>query len=135
MIWNAEYLAPDERAEAVSRAFDEAQNHHQFRHYASAVDTLPLLLHQHGLGQTLAYLILRSDNRPNSPYTLVLQHLTRRLAQIYPIGGGDILAHITQADSAQYRRLAEEARAFTLALRQALKAEQAAGARQGGTGE
>lgn len=135
MIRTAEYLAPDERAEAVSRAFDEAQNHPQFRHYASAVNTLPLLLNQHGLGQTLAYLKIRSDNRPNSPYALVLQHLARRLAQLYPIAGGDILAHVTQADSAQYRRLAEEAGEFILALRQALKVEQAAGERQGSTGE
>lgn len=126
MMATSENPALNERAEAVSRALDEAQKHPQYRHYTIAANTLPLLLHKHGLGQTLAYLQIRSDNRPNSPYMLLFEHLKRRLAQLYPITADNILDHLTQVDSVQYRRLAEEARDFTIALRRA-PAEEAAG--------
>lgn len=115
---------PNDRATAVIQSLGEAYNHPHFRQYANMVYRLPMLLHKHGLGQTLAHLQIRSNNGRNSPYTLLREHLTRRLAQLYPIDDDDLLAHLTKMDSRHYRQLATEAREFALVLRGALWAEE-----------
>jgi hypothetical protein len=115
----------DERAAAVAQALAEARKQRHFRHYVNLLTRLPLLLHQHGLGQTLAYLQLRGANRSEEgPNALLYTQLTRRLSELMPAGGDDVLLHLTQANSSEYRQLAEEAAQFMLALRYLVRAEE-----------
>ena len=111
----------EEREAAVTQCVEEARKFPHFTHYVNQVSGMPLLLHKHGLGQMLAYLQMRGGNRRSSPHELIFQQVARRLAQVYPLPGDNLLDHLTQVDSQQYRRLTEEAGAFLLRLRQALK--------------
>jgi hypothetical protein len=115
----------DERATAVAQALAEARKQRHFRHYVNLLTRLPLLLHQHGLGQTLAYLQLRGANRSEEgPNALLYTQLTRRLSELMPAGGDDVLLNLTEANSTEYRQLAEEAGQFMVALRHSVRVEE-----------
>lgn len=102
---------------------DDAAESVRFDVYLSLVRQLPLLLHQHGLGQTLAYLQLRGGDRTQSPYQLALQHLTHWLAMNLDVPEEDLLKHLTRSDSDVYLQATEKARHLLLALRTAAEEE------------
>lgn len=106
----------DARTDEAAACIEEALDLGHFDHYAQLVGELPLLLGRHGLGQTLAYLVMRGGGRESSPHELVYRQVTRRLAQLYPLSNDDLLTHLTRVDSKQYLRLAEETRLFAQAL-------------------
>lgn len=106
----------DSRADEAAACVEEALDRGHFDHYVQLIGDLPLLLSRHGLGQTLAYLVMRGGGRESSPYDLVYRQVSRRLAQLYPLATDDLLTHLTSVDSTQYLRLAEETRHLILAL-------------------
>ena len=55
--------------------------------YRQAVHQLPMLLQRHGLGQTLAYLQMRGDGRPTSPFNVLLRQLDRWLLASLAVSG------------------------------------------------
>ncbi len=114
----------DDRLEEAADCIEEAQERGHFAHYARVVGDLPLLLSQHGLGQTLAYFLVRGGDREASPYITVYQQLTRRLAQCFRVTHRDLLTHLTGIDSQQYLLFAEEARLFALALYSEVEAQE-----------
>jgi hypothetical protein len=96
----------------------------QFRHvghYADVVAQLPLLLHQHGFGQTLSYLKLRSAGRAESPYSFVYDQLQEHLYEVFRWRGQDLLQVLTRMESERYLRLAIETYAFAEAWRRAVQ--------------
>ena len=111
-------LTERQGASAAARAIEQIPKG-QLPQYAAAVRGLPSLLHQHGLGQTLAYLLGRGADRADSPYSLLYGQLGSWLTEGLGEHGGDILATLTRVDSRRYLEAAEEAHAFALALREA----------------
>lgn len=95
--------------ETVRRAQQEVR---QFRQYLDLVAETAALLRRYGLGQTLAYLQMRSGGRPDSPYSFVYQHLQEHLRRSPGFRGKDVLVYLTQEDSTTYLRLSREALAF-----------------------
>lgn len=116
-------LTQEQRSTEAARCIEEARSRGHFHHYANLVTTLPLLLHQHGLGQTLAHLKARGGDRPTSPYQLLFEQLTRRLGQVKGVSEDRVFSRLTQEDSWHYVQAAEEIRAFALALRRAIQTE------------
>jgi hypothetical protein len=109
--------------EAVDCILEAQEEFSHYGQYIGALAELFPLFSRHGLGQTLAYLLLRSGGRETSPYDFIYQQLARRLAQLFPVGDTDLLLFVTRCDSQQYLRLAEETRLFVLALYDAAEAE------------
>jgi CRISPR type III-B/RAMP module-associated protein Cmr5 len=113
---------------------DDAAESVRFDVYLSLARQLPLILHQHGLGQTLAYLEMRGGDRSNSPYQLLRQHLTHWLAMNLGLPEEDVLKSLTRTDSEGYVRATRAARHLLLALRMAAEDEillqQSAGGQQ-----
>jgi CRISPR/Cas system CMR-associated protein Cmr5 small subunit len=105
---------------------DDAAESVRFGVYLSLARQLPHILHQHGLGQTLAYLQMRGGDRTQSPFHLVLEHLNHWLAMTLGLPEEDVLSSLTQFDSDVYLRAMEEARRLLLALRTAAEDEIAA---------
>ena len=95
--------------ETVRRAQQEV---HHFRQYLDLVAETAAMLRRYGLGQTLAYLQMRSGGRPDSPFTFVYQQLQDHLRRSPGFRGKDVLAYLTQEDSTTYLRLSREALAF-----------------------
>lgn len=114
----------DDRLEEAADCIEEAQERGHFDHYARVVGELPLLLSRHGLGQTLAYFLMRGSGRETSPYLTVYQQLTRRLAQCFRVTNRDLLTHLTGVDSQRYLLMAEEVRLFALALYDEVEAQE-----------
>lgn len=114
--------ALDDRLAEAADCIAEAQEHGSLSRYAGVVKQLPALLRQHGLGQTLAYCMMRAGGREASPYHLVYFQVARRLSQIWPLTDRDLLTHLTRTDSREYLQMAEEARLFTLALYEEIEA-------------
>jgi CRISPR/Cas system CMR-associated protein Cmr5 small subunit len=102
---------------------DDAVESVRFDVYLSLARQIPLILHQHGLGQTLAYLQMRGDGRSNSPYQLLYQHLTHWLAMNLGLPEEDVLKSLTRADSEGYVRATQATRLLLLALRTAVEDE------------
>ena len=96
--------------ETVRRAQQEVRH---FRQYLDLVAETAAMLRRYGLGQTLAYLQMRSSGRPDSPYSFVYQHLQEHLRRSPGFRGKDVLAYLTQEDSTTYLRLSREALAFS----------------------
>ncbi len=113
--------------EVAARYVAQAQAAGRLDQYALVVRALPRLLHQHGLGQTLAYLQGRGAGRPDSPYQQVRDQLGAWLATTLGLSG-DALTELTRGDSGLYLRAADAARLFVLALSRAI-ADATAGAR------
>ncbi len=109
-----------QRATFAQRAVEEASQQTPFTHYAMIISSLPLLLHRHGLGQTLSYLQIRGGDREQSPYTVVYRQLTERLNAVFSLHHSDLLNSITRMSSPQYLQLAIEAHAYAIALCQAV---------------
>jgi hypothetical protein len=84
--------------------------------YRQAVRQLPALLQQHGLGQTLAYLQIRGEGRPASPYTVLLKQLDRWLLANLPVSGRSALAALAAGDSRLYLEASQYAWLFVSAL-------------------
>ncbi len=109
-----------QRAAFARQAVEEAMQQTSFTHYAMLVSSLPLLLHRHGLGQTLSYLRIRGGDRERSPYLVLYRQLTERLNAVFSLRDSDLLNSITRMGSPQYLRLSMEAYAYALALRRAV---------------
>lgn len=127
--WRFRQPAPDRTAAAADYVTAARQQFRHFHHYADLVAQLPLLLRQHGLGQTLSYLELRSGGRPDSPYRFVYEQLQDHLGQVMALREKDLLQALTRMDSAPYLRLCLETSAFAEAWRRAVRAD----ARRGST--
>jgi len=106
--------------EVAARCVAQAQAMGRLGQYGLVVGNLPRLLHQHGLGQTLAYLQARGGGRSDSPYQLLCDHLSAWLAQAIGLPDRDALLGLTRSDSQVYRQAAEAARQLGLALRRAI---------------
>ncbi len=91
--------------------------------YRQTVKQLPLLLQRHGLGQTLAYLQLRGEGRPASPFTVLLRQLDRWLLVSLAVSGRSALAALSGRDSKFYREASEHAWLFVRTLRAVLEEE------------
>ncbi len=111
----------DERARFAREAVEKALSSVHLTHYSEAASAIPLVLHRHGLGQTLSYLQIRGGHRERSPYTLIYHQLAERLNAVFSLPDEDLLSSVTRLDSRQYLRLASEAHAYALALRRAAK--------------
>ncbi|MEA2499988.1 MAG: hypothetical protein QOD01_99 [Actinomycetota bacterium] len=90
-------------------------------HYAQVVKPLPMLLQRHGLGQLLAYLQLRGDGKPTSPYQLLARQLDRWLLTTLAVSARTALAALSARDSRFYREASEQAWLFLRALREGLE--------------
>ena len=107
--------------ETVRRAQQEVRH---FRHYLDLVVETAAMLRRYGLGQTLAYLQMRSGGRPDSPYSSIYQHLQDHLRRSPGFRGKDVLAYLTQENSTTYLRLSREALAFSESWVKAARAVQ-----------
>jgi hypothetical protein len=116
-------LTQSQWSEAAARCLEEAEAIRRRRQYEELVGQAWLFLHQHGLGQTLAYLQARGGNRPESPYQLLFEHLARQLTTRHPRLSNDILAALVKEDSRLYRQASAETWGFLQALRQAITAQ------------
>src|SRR5271157_4902047 len=83
------------------------------KQYGLVVRQVAKLLQRHGLGQTLAYIQLRSTDRPGSPYNLLGRQLDRWLLAA--------LGAIASRDSRFYLEASEHAWLFLRAVRQGLE--------------
>lgn len=124
-------LTQSQWSDAAARCLEEARAIGRLRQYEELVGQAWLFLHQHGLGQTLAYLQARGGNRPESPYQLLFEHLARQLATRQPRLSNDVLAALVKEDSRVYRQASAEVWGFLKALRQALTEQ---GRESGGMG-
>lgn len=110
--------------EAVRKAIVEGSTHpHQRNNYAPLVKQLPLLLHRHGLGQTLAYLQVHGGSNPRTPADLLLRQFDRWLVGVLNVSTRSVLAALSTRDSRFYREASEQAWLFLTALRRCLEEE------------
>ncbi len=100
----------------------DARQFGRLEHYGLLVGNLTRLLHQHGLGQTLAYLKARAGGRPEGLYQTRYDHLSAWLTQALPLSDADALVGLTRGDSQLYLRAGDAARHLVLALRRAVAA-------------
>jgi len=113
--------------------------------YASLARRLPALIQTNGLGQALAFLKAKGENKPNKPQSLLYRHLSTRVFRQLtnsdnpqPLPGGrastnDLLEWLINSDSATYRRATTEALAYALWLRRFAEAKGWGEEGQGGT--
>src|SRR5574341_1558717 len=92
-------LTQSQWSDTAAHCLEEAGAIGRLRQYEDLVGQAWLFLHQHGLGQTLVYLQVRGGNRPESPYQLLFEHLTRQLATRQPRLSNDVLAALLKEDS------------------------------------
>ena len=83
--------------------------------YRQTAHQLPMLLQRHGLGQTLAYLQMRGDGRPASPFNLLSRQLDRWLLASLAVSGRSALAVLSGRDSRFYREATEQSWLFVRA--------------------
>jgi hypothetical protein len=100
-------------------------------YYKQTARQLPALLQQHGLGQTLAYLQLRGEGRPASPYTVLLRQLDRWLLATLEVSARSALAALAARDSQFYIEATRRAWLFVSALRAVLDEPRATGPGEG----
>ena len=105
----------------VQEALKEIQGQAYEFHYRQIAKRLGVLLSIHGLGQTLSYLRLRGGGRPNSPFTVLEQHLSRWLQTMLGLSSEDVLDELTRRDSSFYLQASDAAWEFALALKRALE--------------
>jgi hypothetical protein len=118
-LWRFRKPVPDRTTAAAGYVAEAQRQFRQVGHYTDVVAQLPLLLRQHGFGQTLSYLELRSAGRDESPYSFVYDQLQEHLDQVFRLRGKDLLQVLTREDSERYLRLAIETYAFAEAWRRA----------------
>jgi hypothetical protein len=110
---------------AAREALAEGGTHpYILQNYLAVVRQLPKLLQRHGLGQSLAYLQVRGEGRPNSAYTLLGRQVDRWLLTHLGVSDRSALAALSNRDSRFYREASELAWLFARAL-QALAKETA----------
>jgi hypothetical protein len=90
-------------------------------YYRQHARQLPMLLHQHGLAQTLAYLQLRGEGKPTSPFSVLLRQLDRWLLASMAVSARSALGAISSRDSRFYLEASEQAWLFVRALRRVLE--------------
>ena len=91
------------------------------KQYGLVVRQVAKLLQRHGLGQTLAYIQLRSSGRPGSPYNLLGRQLDRWLLTALGVSASSALVAIASRDSRFYLEASEQAWLFVRAVRQGLE--------------
>jgi len=89
--------------------------------YRQAAHQLPMLLQRHGLGQTLAYLQMRGDGRPTSPFNVLLRQLDRWLLASLAVSGRSAVSVLSGRDSRFYREACEQTWVFVRALHAVLE--------------
>jgi hypothetical protein len=109
---------PRPHLQAARHAVAEArQGRFSFRDYQNVVKQLPVLLHRHGLGLTLAYLQMRGGGNRNSPYDMAAGHLDRALFEALGVSGrGPFLAMLCGRDSQFYLEATQHAVLIARAL-------------------
>jgi hypothetical protein len=90
-------------------------------HYGVAVRQAAKVLKRHGLGQTLAYIQLRSSGRAGSPFDLLGRQLDRWLLGALAVKAPSALGAITSRDSQFYLEASELAWVFLRAVRRGLE--------------
>jgi hypothetical protein len=107
---------------AAREALGEGGRHpYILQNYLAVARQLPKLLQRHGLGQSLAYLQLRGEGRPNSAYTLMGRQLDRWLLTNLGVSDRSALAAISTRDSRFYREASSLAWLFVRALQDSAK--------------
>ncbi len=91
------------------------------KEYGIALRQITKLMQRHGLGQTLAYIELRSAGRPGSPYNLLGRQLDRWVLAALGISARSALEAIASRDSRFYLEASEQAWVFLRAVRQGLE--------------
>ena len=91
------------------------------KHYGIVAKQLAMVFRRHGLGQTLAYMELRSSGRPNSPYDLLGRQLDRWLLGTLQVSAPSALAALSTRDSRFYLEASEQAWLFLRALSESLE--------------
>jgi hypothetical protein len=79
------------------------------------------MFHRHGLGQTLAYLQLRSSGRTDSPYDLLARQIDRWVLAALAVSAPSTLAALSSRDSRFYLEASEQAWLFLNAVGDSLK--------------
>lgn len=74
------------------------------KHCRQTAKNLPLLIRQHGLGQSLMYLEMRGRQRETSPFTLLLQQIDRLLEEALA-EKGNAIAMVTRRDGRTCMRM------------------------------
>jgi len=93
-------------------------------HYAGVARQVPGLLQRHGLGQTLAYLLMRGGGNAGSPYDLIGRQLDRWVLQATNASGKGLLAVLSTRDSRYYLEASAQAWLFARALRDGVEVSQ-----------
>jgi hypothetical protein len=115
-------LEREPHRQAAREALAEAaKGQFPLKHYLQVVQQLQALFQQHGLGQTLACMQMRSDGRPNSPYSMLVRQLDRWLLFSMAVSARSALAAVSTHDSQFYREASDQAWLFIRALRQGLE--------------
>jgi len=109
------------QTQAARQAIGEAAKGPLIRkEYGIALRQVTKLLQRHGLGQTLAYIELRSAGRPGSPYNLLGRQLDRWVLAALGVSAPSALVAIASRDSRFYLEASEQAWLFLRALRHGL---------------
>ena len=93
----------------------------KIKEYGQVVRQVAKLLQRHGLGQTLAYIQLRSSDRPGSPYNLLGRQLDRWVLGALGVSAPSALVAIVRQDSRFYLDATEQAWLFLRAVRRSLE--------------
>jgi hypothetical protein len=119
-------VGPWPHLHAARNAIEEArQSAFPMKHYTHIVmHQLPMLLHRHGLGQTLAYLQMRGGGNTKTPFELVARQMDRWLLQALEVSARGALAVLSAKDSRFYREASAQAWLFVRALRACLEESQ-----------
>jgi hypothetical protein len=95
-----------------------------FASHAGVVRQVPVLLHRHGLGVTLAFLAMRAGSNRNSPFETVRRQVDRWLLGRMGLSGLGALAALCGRDSKLYLEAASQAVLFARALCERVEREQ-----------
>jgi CRISPR-associated protein (Cas_Cmr5) len=116
------FVETSPQGQAARQALGEAaKSPFALQQYGLVVRQVARALRQHGLGQALAFIQLRSSDRPGSPYHLLGRQLDRWLLAAMGVSASSALAAITGRDSRFYLEANQQAWLFLRALRQGLE--------------
>jgi hypothetical protein len=115
-------IEPTPQSQAARQAIGEvAKAPAAIRDYSHVVRQVAKLLQRHGLGQTLAYMQIRSSARPGSPYNLLGRQLDRWVLAALGVSAPSTLVAIAGRDSRFYLDATEQAWLFLRAVRRGLE--------------
>jgi len=111
-----------QRASAAWAQVEAALNNHNaawFSEYSQHLQGLPVTIHTAGLGQTVAFYLVKGRGMPEKPQHLILRHLAAWLLRAPGATEPDpsktpehLMQEIQGRSSERYRRLTAEAHAY-----------------------